>query len=232
MKDNLSELLQIRNLNNGHAALYVYGEICAAGGYAWDDEDQYPEKVRRFLDDAQGKPLDVYINSPGGSVFAGMAIVNILRRHAEPKTCYVDGYAASIASVIALCCDHVVMPRNTYLMIHRASAFAGGTADEFRRYAELLEKCENGILGVYEGKLAPGVGIEQVRELMNNETWFTAEDAAKIFNVEVRDVVVEAAAFANVTLKSAPAAMKAQAALAVEVERTRLLKLKKGRDTI
>lgn len=227
VKDNLDKLLQVKNLSNGETALYIYGEIVSDGSWAWDNEQQYPAKIRDFLADIEGRDLDIYVNSPGGSVFAAMTIVNMLQRHAGKKTCHVDGYAASSAGVIALSCDRVIMPSNTFLMIHQAVAVAAGNADQLERDAEMLRKCNEGILGIYKSKLADGVTIEQVKELMDKETWFTAAEAAKTFHVEMTDAIVEPAAFAgSLSIASAPKVMKDQAkkVLAIEAERTRLLK--------
>lgn len=105
--DNLSSVLEIKNETKDNAELYFYGDIVSSCLGAWDDTDQYPESIKKFLDNVKGKDLDIYINSGGGSVFAGMAIYNMLKRHKGFKTVYIDGLAASIASVIALAGDKV-----------------------------------------------------------------------------------------------------------------------------
>ena len=86
MKDNLKNLLQVKNSTNTSADLYFYGDIVSDWYGAWTDEDQYPEQVKNFLNDAKGKELNIYINSGGGSVFAGLAIYNMLKRHDGHKT--------------------------------------------------------------------------------------------------------------------------------------------------
>ena len=228
MKDNLNKLLQVRNLANGEAALYFYGEIVSSWWGAWDAADQYPEKIRNFLAGVSDKNLNLHINSGGGSVVAAMAIVNMLRGHSGKKTCYIDGLAASSASANALCCDRVIMPRNTFLMIHRTTMSASGNANEMKQCAEILEKAEECMLSVYEGALASGVSIETVKDLMYKETWFTAEEAARYFRVEIAEAIAEPAAMAAKELpKSAPEAIKKIAALALERERLKLLNLKK-----
>ena len=232
MKSNLEKLLKVRNLSNGHAALYFYGEIVDDWYGAWNVEDQYPERIRGFLKEAAGKELDVYINSPGGSVFAAMAIVNMLRRHDAQTTCYIDGLAASSASVIALSCNKVVMPKNTFLMIHKAWCIGFGNSDEFIRYAELLGKCDEGILTVYEEKLLTGVSIDQIRAMAAEETWLTAEEASRYFNIEVTSASVQPAAFVTGkgNIDSAPKAVKDAVELALESERIQLLKMRKEGD--
>ena len=228
MKGNLDKLLSVKNLSGNEAAVYIYGEIVSDWWGAWSAEDQYPEKIRMFLKDVAGRNLNIYINSPGGSVFAAMAIVNMLQRHTGYKTCYIDGYAASAASAIALCGDRLVMPRNTFLMIHRASACGIGDADEMRKYAELLEKAEEGILNVYKGALKEGASIDDVHNLMLKETWFTADEAAQYFKVEVVEPKVQLAAMAKGdVLARAPEKVKNAANLAIEFERLALLNLKR-----
>lgn len=228
MRDNLDKLLNVTNLANGEAALYFYGEIVHSWWGAWDAMDQYPEKILNFLAGAAGKNLNLHINSPGGNTFAAMAIVNMLRHHTGKKTCYIDGIAASSASVIALCCDRVIMPRNTLLMIHRARMSASGTVDDMSLSADILKKADEGMLSVYEGALVSGISIDEIRDLMHKETWFTAEEAARYFRVEVADAIAEPVAIAITELpRSAPEAVKKIAALALERERLKLLNLRR-----
>lgn len=184
-KDNLKELLQIKNSTETSADLYFYGDIVSSWWGAWDDTDQYPEKVKDFLDEAKGKELNIYVNSGGGSVFAGMAIYNMLKRHEGNKTVYVDGLAGSISSVIALAGDRVVIPSNAYMMIHKPWTYSWGNANELREQADMLDKIEEGIINVYSENLKEGVDIEEIKQMVNNETWLTGEDASKYFNIEL-----------------------------------------------
>lgn len=184
-KDNLKELLQIKNSTETSVDLYFYGDIVSSWWGAWDDTDQYPEKVKDFLDEAKGKELNIYVNSGGGSVFAGMAIYNMLKRHEGNKTVYVDGLAGSISSVIALAGDRIVIPSNAYMMIHKPWSYSMGNANELREQADMLDKIEEGIINVYSENLKEGVDIEEIKEMVNNETWLTGEDASKYFNIEL-----------------------------------------------
>ena len=181
MKDNLNKLLQVRNLANGEAALYFYGEIVSSWWDTWESSDKYPEAIRRFLDGLSG-PLNIYINSPGGSVFAGMAIYNMLSRYEGRKTVYIDGIAASIASVIAMSGDVIVMPGNTMLMIHRANASVWGNSEELTRYVELLNKVDEAILSIYAKRLSNSDDVERVKEMVAKETYLTAGEAKALFN--------------------------------------------------
>ncbi|MBW3496064.1 head maturation protease, ClpP-related, partial [Bacillus sp. FDAARGOS_1420] len=135
------------------------------------------------LDDKSN--LNIYVNSGGGSVFAGLAIYNMLKRNKAQKTVYVDGVAASIASVIALAGDRVVVPSNAFLMIHRPWTYAAGNAIDFRKAAEDLDNIESGIMNVYKENLKEGIGIEEIQQLVDAETWLSGEQAEKYFNIEV-----------------------------------------------
>lgn len=194
MNDNLSNLLQVKNRTDTSADLYFYGDIVSNWMGAWDEADQYPSAVKNFLDEVGDRDLNIYINSAGGAVFAGMAIYNMLKRHRGFKTVYVDGLAASIASVIALAGDRIIIPSNAYFMIHKPWTVAIGNADELLGVVEALEKIEEGILNVYAEHLVEGVDIEEIRQMVAKETWMTGDEAAKYFRVEVGDPI-EAVAY-------------------------------------
>ena len=186
MKNNLKNMLEIKNFTDTTCDLYFYGDIVDSWSGAWDDTDQYPQAIKEFLDEAKDKNINIYVNSGGGSVFAGMAIYNMLKRHKGYKTVYVDGLAGSIASVIALAGDKIVIPKNAYMMIHKPWCACGGNADDFREMANTLDKVEQGILNVYKDNLASEMLYDEIVEMVNNETWLTGEEASKYFaNVEI-----------------------------------------------
>lgn len=188
-KHNLKDLLQIKNSTETTCDLYFYGDIVDSWWGAWDDMDQYPESIKNFLDEAKGKDINIYINSGGGSVFAGMAIYNMLKRHQGYKTVYVDGLAGSIASVIALAGDKVIIPSNAYMMIHKPWSGLYGNSTELREMADTLDKIEEGILNVYNENLAENADIEVVKAMVNAETWLTGDEASKYFNINVSESV-------------------------------------------
>ena len=188
-KNNIKNLLQIKNSTETSCDLYFYGDIVDSWWGAWDDMDQYPESIKNFLDEAKGKDINIYINSGGGSVFAGMAIYNMLKRHQGYKTVYVDGLAGSIASVIALAGDKVIIPSNAYMMIHKPWSGLYGNSTELREMADTLDKIEEGILNVYNENLAENADIEVVKAMVNAETWLTGDEASKYFNVNVSESV-------------------------------------------
>lgn len=82
-----------KNQTETSADLYFYGDIVSDWWGAWQDEDQYPDAIKNFLSEQEGKDLNIYVNSGGGSVFAGIAIYNMIKRHAAKANVkvYVDG---------------------------------------------------------------------------------------------------------------------------------------------
>lgn len=173
--------LRILNKANNKVELYIYGDIVSDND-KWFETDVTDMEIKEFLDEIKdAKELDIYINSGGGSVFAGMAIYNMLSRHKAKKTVYVDGLAASIASVIALVGDTVYIPSNAYFMIHRAWGFEVGNAEDMLKMAETLEKIDQGILNVYKEKLRDGITEQEIWQMMQDETWFTGDEAEKYF---------------------------------------------------
>lgn len=129
-------------------------------------------ELEEELNKAKGKPLNVYINSYGGEVFEGFAIYNILKRYEGYKTITVDGIAASIASVIALSGDKLRMNKASMFMIHNASSWAYGTADEMDKVVQSLRQINSVIRGIYLEKV--NVSEEQLTEMMNAEKYLTA----------------------------------------------------------
>ncbi|WP_142387575.1 Clp protease ClpP, partial [Bacillus thuringiensis] len=98
---------------------------------------------------------------------------------------YVDGVAASIASVIALAGDRVVVPSNAFLMVHKPWTVSRGNANVLRKMAEDLDNLEAGIMNVYKENLKEGIEIEVIQQLVDAETWLSGEEAEKYFNIEV-----------------------------------------------
>ena len=182
--------LEIKNMTDVSADLYFYGDIVSDWWGAWQNEDQYPDAIKNFLSQAEGKDLNVYVNSGGGSVFAGMAIYNMIKRHGEKNKVkvYVDGLAGSIASVIAFAgTEPPEIPSNAFLMIHKPWGAISGNADEMRKMADDLDKIQTGIMNVYEDHLAEGVTIDQMEALVNAETWLDGKEAAKYFDIAQTD---------------------------------------------
>lgn len=127
------------------------------------------------LDAVDASTLTVHLNSPGGDVFDGIAIANALRDHPANVTVVVDALAASIASVVMLAGDTVVMNRNSQVMIHDAWGVVGGNAKDMRDMAGVLDKVSNNIASAYADRA--GGKPREWRDLMLAETWFDAQEA-------------------------------------------------------
>lgn len=152
---------------------------------------------RASLDAVASNDLVVEINSPGGDVFAGLGMYNMLRSFAangKTVTTRVTGVAASIASVIMLAGDKREMPKNSFAMIHSASTFAFGTADELRESADVVDKIDGAIRNVYMDRM--GLGEEEVTAMMAKDTWLTADEClTNGFATDLIDNVVATASF-------------------------------------
>ena len=137
--------------------------------------------AKKFVEELQAitaKQIDLHINSPGGDVFDGVTIFNLLKQHDAKITTYIDGLAASIASIIALAGDQVVMAANALLMIHNPSGMVFGTADEMRKTADVLDKVRSTMTTVYTSKT--GKSENEINGLLDDETWMTADEAKEM----------------------------------------------------
>jgi ATP-dependent protease ClpP protease subunit len=119
--------------------------------------------------------IDMHINSPGGEVFEGAAIYNAIKRHPANVTTYIDGIAASIASVIALAGDKVIMAENALYMMHNPSGMVIGTASDMRKTADILDKVRETMVGAYVSK--SGKLDLDIKDLLEVETWLDADEA-------------------------------------------------------
>lgn len=154
---------------NDEADLYMYGTI----GEGWF-ADISANGVRHKLNNITAKTINVHINSPGGDVFESIAIHNIIKNHKATINVYIDGYAASGASVIAMAGDKIIMPKNTMMMIHKAWTIAAGNAKELRKAAEDLEKIDTAVTESYTSRF---VGERsELEKLLDQETWLTAAE--------------------------------------------------------
>jgi ATP-dependent Clp endopeptidase proteolytic subunit ClpP len=118
--------------------------------------------------------INLHINSPGGDVFDGIAIFNALKHHGASITVHIDGLAASMASVIAMVGNPVIMPENTMMMIHKPWGFAGGDANDMRDYAELLDKVESVLIPAYAEKT--GKSPDEIAAMLEDETWMDGKE--------------------------------------------------------
>ncbi len=153
--------------------IYLYSEIASS---TWWGDEVTPKAFKEDLD-ALGSvdELRIYVNSPGGDVFAGVAIGNMIKRHKAPmKKAYVDGLAASIATIIVASCDKVVMYENAMQMVHNpwTFMFGGYNADQLIKMAEDLAMIREPLIATYVSKT--GLSREEVIALMDAETWMDA----------------------------------------------------------
>jgi ATP-dependent Clp protease protease subunit len=146
------------------------------GGW-FDDESVSTAEIAAALADHQdAKAINVHINSIGGSLFGGVALYNVLNAHPAEVTCYVDGLAASAASLIAMA-GKTVMGRGSMLMIHNPMAMAMGDAKELRRQAADLDKAQASLVAIYKAKT--GKDVTAIKAMLDAETFMTAEQAVR-----------------------------------------------------
>lgn len=167
-KDADPQWYRMEAKDDSSADVYIYDVIDG-----WWGVDAF-EFVRELaaLDVAT---INLYVNSPGGSVFDGTAIMNAIRRHKAHVVATVDGLAASAASFIIQAADEVVMGFGTEMMIHDASGICWGNAEDMRETADILDQLSQTIANVYAERA--GGTAEQWREAMHAETWYSAEEA-------------------------------------------------------
>ncbi len=169
--------------NKKSAELLLYGRVASEKPW-WcpEGEDNYI-LAKQFAKDLKAlgdiDNLDIYLNSPGGDVFAGQAISSVLQRHKSYKTCYIDGLAASIAVNIVQVCDKRVIPKNAMMMVHQPwqTVFGGYNALELRKMADGLDRIAESTIALFLDKTA--LTREEIVTLMDDETWMTAEEAVE-----------------------------------------------------
>jgi ATP-dependent Clp protease protease subunit len=155
--------------NASEASLYIYDVIDAYWGVS-------ALNVIDAINAAAGaEVLHVYINSPGGDVFEGRAIMAALNRFKGKTVAHIDSLCASAATSIALACNEVEMSDGAFFMIHNASGLAWGDKTALRDTADLLEKVEGSIIADYTTKT--GKEEQQIIDWMDAETWFNAAEA-------------------------------------------------------
>jgi len=151
-------------------SIYIYDVI----GPEWAGMDSDADLIRA-LAEFQGKPVEVRINSPGGSADMGIAMRAALERHDGEVTTFVDSLAASAASVLFLGGSKRYMATGSRLMIHEASAIAWGPSGVLRKTAEVLDKYNDDIVDIYA--VSSGGDPEKIRQMMAEETWMSRKEA-------------------------------------------------------
>lgn len=168
--------------------LMVYGDIAEWWGV---DSKEFNTQLNAI----EADNINVRINSYGGEVFTAQAIYSGLRRHSANITVYIDGIAASAASLIAMAGDTVIMPANAMLMIHNPLTGRYGNANDFREMADVLDKIRDALVTAYQAK--SGLDSEGIIELLDAETWLTAQEAIDYGFADQLDPAMQVAASAN-----------------------------------
>ena len=162
----------------------------------FDDIGAFGVSAKSFLNDlasAQGDSVRVEINSPGGDVFAGLAIYNGLRNSGKKVNVRVLGLAASAASLVAMAGDTIEMPENSFMMVHNPWGFAMGGASDMRDTADMLDKLGTSLASTYAKRT--GKSAEEITALLDAETWMSAAEAvdAGFATAVISEVPVKAA---------------------------------------
>ena len=185
----------IQNKADNSADVYIFDEIGTYGVTA--------QEFITDIKDLKNTPINLRINSLGGDVFDGMAMYNVIKRREAKTTVYIEGIAASIATIIALGADEVVMAENSLFMIHNAWGGTMGEAKDMRKTADTLDKISGELTDIYRKKT--GLSYEALQEMMDEETWLNAEEAYEAGFVDVISDSIKVAAkydvskFKNIT---------------------------------
>ena len=163
---------KIQNNTDNTADLYIYDEI---GGW-WGENN--PSDFRKELDELSGKHLNIHISSPGGSVFDGNTIANLIKGRNGTTTAIIEGLCASIATQIALACNEVKIYKNSLFMIHRASCGAWGNSKDLMKQVKALETIDDILANTYVEK--SDKTIEEILDYMDQETWFSASECIEL----------------------------------------------------
>lgn len=170
----MTNYFQMKATNNV-AQIDIFGDIVSE---KWFDEETSATSFRDALKElGDVSTINLSINSGGGSVFDGIAIYNMLKSHKATVNVYVEGLAASIASVIAMAGDTITMRSGSMMMVHMPWTLSQGNAEEMRRTADTLEKTGDSIVDIYSERT--GISPDDIRNIMNDETWLSAEEAVE-----------------------------------------------------
>lgn len=147
--------------------------------YTWERVESNTSQryfVENLKDVKEGDTVNLYINSMGGSVKEALGIYSALRRCPATVVAYIDGFAASAASIIAMAASKVVMPRNTTMMVHNAAWAVYGNSKDLRKSADDLDIINAAMLQSYIVKAGGKLTQEKLEELTDGETWLSAEE--------------------------------------------------------
>lgn len=164
----------VRNENDESRILFLNGEI---SDETWYGDEVTPKMFKEELQDGEGD-ITVWINSPGGDVFAAAQIYNMLMDYKGNVTVKIDGLAASAASVIAMAGTEVQMSPVAMMMIHNPATIAIGDSSEMKKAIDMLDEVKESIMNAYEIKT--GLSRSRISHLMDAESWFNAKKAVEL----------------------------------------------------
>lgn len=164
----------VRNENDESRTLFLNGEI---SDETWYGDEVTPQMFKEELQDGEGD-ITVWINSPGGDVFAAAQIYNMLMDYKGNVTVKIDGLAASAASVIAMAGTEVQMSPVAMMMIHNPATIAIGDSSEMKKAIDMLDEVKESIMNAYEIKT--GLSRSRISHLMDAESWFNAKKAVEL----------------------------------------------------
>ena len=160
---------------DGTLEMMIYEEI---GYNFWTGEGVTAKSVKEQIDQAGPySKIAIRINSPGGDAFEGLAIHNLIRAQGKPVDVFVDGIAASSASIIAMAGDTITMGHNALMMIHNAWTMCVGYAADMRKMADVLDKISASIAQTYVDRTKQS--MKAVLAMMDAKTWMSAEDCVR-----------------------------------------------------
>jgi ATP-dependent Clp protease, protease subunit len=163
------------------AILKIYGDIVQEKLY---DSDVTAESVKDFISNlGENEALDVYINSYGGEVHAGLAIYRTIKAHKGTKKVHIDGMACSIASVIAFAGDELIVPESSIMMIHLPYTAMVGNKLQFQEMIKTLETIESSMMTIYTNNLRKQSDKSKIQEFLEQEKWFNADEVDQYFKV-------------------------------------------------
>lgn len=172
--DKTKTYFQMNKKTQNKGEIYIYGDIVSS---KWEETDVTAVDFKNELNQlGDVSEIDVHINSAGGNVFEGHAIYNMLKMHKARVNIYVDALAASIASVIAMSGDTIFMHKNSFMMIHNSWIMTLGNSKDLRQTADLLDKTDQSSNNAYLDK-ATNLSEEELKQLLEAETWLTADEA-------------------------------------------------------
>ena len=164
----------VRNENDESRTLFLNGEI---SDETWYGDEVTPKMFKEELQDGEGD-ITVWINSPGGDVFAAAQIYNMLMDYKGNVIVKIDGLAASAASVIAMAGTEVQMSPVAMMMIHNPATIAIGDSSEMKKAIDMLDEVKESIMNAYEIKT--GLSRSRISHLMDAESWFNAKKAVEL----------------------------------------------------